>query len=122
MTKKILLVTFALAGLGLIIRAQDVVLKIVGGEKPAIAIADFRGAGDSAQYMNAFNQTLFGDIEDSGLFKMVAKSLYPLQVPQQPSDFQPPAGTARKGPWLTDWSAPPASAKYLAYGYGATQN
>src|SRR5262245_45057257 len=107
MTKKILLVTFALAGLGLIMRAQDVVLKIIGGEKPIIAIADFRGAGDAAQFMNAFNETLYNDVEDSGLVKMAAKGMYPLQVPQQPSDFQPPAGSARKGPWLTDWSSPP---------------
>jgi len=124
MTKKILLLTFAAAGIGLITRAQDVVLKIVGGERATIAISDFRGAGDAAQYMNAFNQTLFNDIEDSGLFKMAAKGTYPLQVPQQPSDFQspPPAPAPRKAPWLSDWSSPPVSAKYLAFGYGASQN
>jgi TolB protein len=73
--------------------------------------------------MNAFNQTLYNDIEDSGLFKMAAKSMYPLAVPQQPSDFQAPAGPPpRKAPWLTDWSSPPVSAKYLAFGYGAAQN
>src|SRR4051812_46813939 len=117
MNMKILLAPIAIAGLALIIRAQDVVLKIVGGEKPVIAIADFRGAGDAAQYMNAFNQALFNDIDDSGLFKMAAKSMFPMQVPQQPSDFQAPAGATRRGPWLTDWSGPPASAKYLAFGY-----
>jgi len=124
MTKKLLLLTCAIAGLGLMIRAQDVVLKIVGGEKPSIAVADFRGAGAAAPLMNVFNQTLFADIEDSGLFKMAAKSMYPLQVPQQPSDFQPLAAQTptRKAPWLTDWSSPPVSAKYLAFGYAASQN
>src|SRR5215212_1970946 len=125
MTKKILLLTFAIAAIALIIRAQDpIVIKIMGGEKPAIAIADFRGAGTAAPFMNAFNQTLFADIEDSTIFKMVAKSVYPLQVPQQPSDFQPPAAQTptRKAPWLTDWSSPPVSAKYLAFGYAASQN
>jgi TolB protein len=121
MTKKIRSVTCAIAGLGLVIRAQDVVLKIIGGEKPTIAITDFRGAGDAAQYMNAFNQTLYNDIDDSGLFKMAAKSMFPIQSPQQPSDFQAPAGAARRGPWLTDWSAPPVSSKYLAFGYAASQ-
>src|SRR5258708_5288384 len=108
MTKKLLLLALAVIGVGLIIRAQDVVvLKIMGGEKPRIAITDFRGAGDAAQFMNAFNQTLFTDIEDSGLFKMAAKGAYPLQVPQQPTDFQAPASAAapRKAPWLTDWSS-----------------
>ena len=49
MTKKLLLLALAVIGVGVIIRAQDVVvLKIMGGEKPTIAIADFRGAGDAA--------------------------------------------------------------------------
>jgi len=71
------------------------VIKIVGGEKPSIAIPDFRGAGDSAKYISVFNQTLFSDIQDSGLFKMASKSMYPLVVPQQPSDFQQPDPTRR---------------------------
>jgi len=134
MTKKPLLLIFATACLALLTQAQDVVLKIVGGEKPAIAVADFRGAGESAPFMEVFNKTLFGDLDNSGMFKMTAKSLFPLEVPQQPSDFQPPAAPplpvrgrpaptpAKKGPWLTDWSSPPVSAKYLAFGYAAAQN
>jgi TolB protein len=124
MTKKILLAMGALVGLGLVVLAQDVVIKIVGGAKPAIAIPDFRGAGDAAKYMSVFNQTLFSDIQDSGLFKMASKSLYPLVTPQQPSDFQQPGQNtpARRPPWLTDWSGPPVGAKYLAFGYGASQN
>jgi len=134
MTKKPLLLLFAISGLVLLSQAQDVVLKIVGGEKPAIAVADFRGGGDSAPYMGVFNKTLYGDLDDSGLFKMTAKSLFPLEVPQQPSDFQPPPAPpvavkgrpapapVKKGPWLTDWSSPPVSSKYLAFGYAASQN
>src|ERR1043166_8399022 len=124
MTKKIFLAVVVIVGLGLIIRAQDVIIKITGGEMPTIAIPDFRGGGDAAQNMNVFNQTLFSDIQDSGLFKMAAKSFYPLVVPQQPSDFQQPGPStpARRPPWLTDWSSPPVSAKYLAFGYAAAQN
>jgi len=124
MTKKILIAVFAILAPGLIAPAQDVVIKIVGGEKPSIAIPDFRGAGDSAKYMNVFNQTLFSDIQDSGLFRMASKSMYPLVVPQQPSDFQQPGPStpARRPPWLTDWSSPPTSTKYLAFGYAASQN
>src|SRR5713226_8063550 len=124
MTKKILLAGFAVLGLGTASRAQDVIIKIVGGAKPSIAVPDFRGAGDTAPYMNVFNQTLFSDIQDAGLFNMASKSLYPLVVPQQPSDFQAPGPNtpARRPPWLTDWSSPPVSAKYLAFGYAASQN
>ncbi len=123
MTKKIV-VGLAILGLGAVSRAQDVIIKITGGEKkPSIAVPDFRGAGGSAPYMGVFNQTLFADIQDAGLFNMAAKSFYPLVVPQQPSDFQPPSpNPGRRPPWLTDWSSPPANADYLAFGYAAAQN
>ena len=125
MTKKIWPVILAIVTLTPVTRPQDIIGTVVGGALPAIAIPDFRGSGDAAQYMNTFNQTLFSDIQDSGLFKMAGKSLYPLVTPQQPSDFQQPgpgAPSGRRAPWLTDWSSPPVSAKYLAFGYAATQN
>lgn len=114
---------FLVVGLALPAPAQDVVIKIMGGQKPAIAVPDFRGAGDSQPFMNAFNQTLFSDLQDSGIFKMASKSMYPTAGPQQPSDFQPPPATmnGRPAPWLTDWSSPPVSAKWLAFGYAASQ-
>ncbi len=123
MTKRILFAVFAILALGRIVPAQDALIKLSGGAI-SIAVPDFRGAGDAAKFMSVFNQTLFGDIQDSGLFKMTSKSLYPLVVPQQPSDFQQPGPNTptRRPPWLTDWSSPPLSAKYLAFGYGASQN
>src|SRR2546423_15687919 len=105
--KNILVVGLAILGLGVVSRAQDVLIKIVGGDKkPSIAVPDFRGAGASAPFMSVFNQTLFSDIQDSGLFEMASKSMYPLVVPQQPSDFKEPGPNApqRRPPWLTDWS------------------
>src|SRR5688572_11717083 len=59
--------------------------------------------------------------------------MYPVEIPQRPQDFRPPAAPAkpvrkgqtpqpvRQGPWLTDWSSPPVSANYLAFGYTAVQ-
>src|SRR2546421_2562870 len=124
MTKKIYPVALAILALTPNAWPQDIIGTVVGGAMPTIAIPDFRGAGDTAQHMNLFNQTLFSDIQDSGLFKMAGKSLYPLVTPQQPSDFQQPGPNtpARRPPWLTDWSSPPVSAKYLAFGYAASQN
>jgi TolB protein len=92
------------------------------GEKPTIAVPDFRGAGDSARLMSAFNSTLFSELQNSGQLKMIPKTVYPLNVPQQPSDFHPPANGRSQGPWLTDWSGPPVNTKYLAFGYAASQN
>ncbi|HTW65024.1 MAG TPA: hypothetical protein VME17_10430 [Bryobacteraceae bacterium] len=93
------------------------------GEKPTIAVPDLRGSGQAQQFMGAFNTTLYHDLSTSGQLKMVPKTLYPTQVPQQPNDFrQPAAGQQSQGLWLTDWSGPPPSANYLAFGYTAVQN
>ena len=112
----------------------DAVIKILKNERAVIAVPDFRGAGESQRFMEAFNSTLWGDVQDSGLFKMAPKSFYPTDVPQRPQDFKPPLPAPaqrrrggppprpiRQGPWLTDWSEPPVSSNYLALGYVAIQ-
>ncbi len=82
--------------------------------------------------MDPFNKTLWDELQGSGVLKMVAKSLYPLNVPQVPGDFKPPTTIAplrrgeaprvqNNGPWLTDWSGPPVNANYLAFGYTGAQ-
>jgi TolB protein len=86
---------------------------ITEGEKAAIAVPDFRGAGEAQKVMNAFNATLWSELDGSGILKMVGKTYYPLQVPQQPADFKPPTGTSK----MTDWSGAPVSANDLAFGY-----
>ncbi|MFB3828019.1 MAG: translocation protein TolB [Bryobacteraceae bacterium] len=117
---------------------SDVVIKLTQGERPIMAIPDFRGAGAAAGLMAAFNETLWSDIESSGLFKMASKSMYPLNVPQQPSDLTqppppeapsrtrrgrtPPPPTSGGGRWLQDWAGPPVNANYLVMGYTAAQN
>jgi TolB protein len=86
------------------------------GEKPSIAVPDFRGSGDAQKFMGVLNSTLFNDLSNSGQLKMIPKTLYPVQVPQQPSDFR------QGGPSFAEWSGPPPNANYLAFGYTATQN
>jgi TolB protein len=92
------------------------------GEKPAIAVPDFHGSGDAQRLMDPFNAALFRELQTSGQLKVIPKTVYPLQVPQQPSDLHPPANGRSQGPWLTDWSGPPVNANYLAFGYTAVQN
>ena len=123
---------FAAILLALAAQQSDIRVMIQGGARPSIAVPDLRGSGSAQPLMNAFNETLYNDLDASGLFKIVPKTMYPLQTPQQPSDFRdqpapqptrpgqpPPRGG---GAWLSDWSSPPASANYLAFGYTAVQN
>lgn len=91
------------------------------GQKPSIAVPDFRGAGQAQPLMSIFNQNLFSQLQDSGQLKMVPKTVYPLTIPQQPTDFKAPINGVTQGPWLTDWANPPVNSNYLAYGYAAQQ-
>jgi TolB protein len=120
-------------------QTPDIKGTIVGADRVAIAIPDLRGTGAAQDLMKAFNETLWGDISNSGVVKMVPKTMYPGTIPQQPSDFREPPPTpaaaprsARRGEivtpptggglWLSDWSGAPVSANYLAFGYTAAQN
>ena len=128
----------ACAGL-LILTAQDIRVIVNKDTQRAIAIPDLRGSGAAQNLMGAFNQTLGSDIATTPVVKVVAKTMYPTTVPQQPSDFREPAPVVetprgRKGGtelvtpanggglWISDWSSPPVSANYLAFGYTAVQN
>src|ERR1035437_4626605 len=136
--RRIVWLGIAFAGGVLVLVAQDARIVLRGDARPAMAIPDLRGSGDAQNFMGAFNQTLWGDVDGAGLFKMVAKTMYPTTVPQQPSDFRQPPAVAEMPPargrrqiaqpqtggglWMPDWSGPPVSANYLAFGYAAVQN
>jgi TolB protein len=132
--KRALWMAAGLAGILFVLAAQqsDVVIKLEGGARPGLAVPDLRGSGAAQPLMNAFNETLYGDLDASGVFKMVPKTMYPLQVPQQPPDFREPPAQQRTRPgeqprnggglWLSDWASPPVSATYLAFGYTAIQS
>src|ERR1041384_5265623 len=122
--KKFVWLIAVTSGLLLILHAQDFRTEIdkSKGKLPAIAIPDLRGSGETQAFMGAFNQTLWADVSSSGVVNLVPKTMYPLTIPQQPSDFtQPPplmeAPRARKGDpprptngggrWMVDWSGPP---------------
>jgi len=115
----------AAAVVGVLAQEREII-KISKGERPVLAVPDLRGSGDAQQYMGAFNQTLWSDLDAAGIFNLAPKSLYWLQVPQQPRDFRPePAaspstGNVRpngQGLLLSDWASPPVSAGFLAFGY-----
>src|SRR4051812_39764642 len=78
----------------LVAQQSDLTLNLSSHERPAIAVTDFRGTGDAQKYMDTFNGTLWDELANAGIFKMVAKTLYPLDVPQRPQDFRPPSAPA----------------------------
>ena len=119
MTRTVLISIAVLGSIGAIAIAQQPIIEVnKAGEKPSIAVPDFRGAGEAQQFMSVFNRTLWDELQNSGQLRMVAKGMYPLQAPQQPSDLR----RAPQTPSLTQWSSPPANANYLAFGYTAVQN
>jgi TolB protein len=138
--KKLAWIAVMLAGTFALLTAQDKAIIDInkpGTQKPRIAIPEFRGAGAAQTFMPAFNETLRGDINGSGVVQVVPDSMYWKSVPQQPSDFrQPPPAVqtprSRRGElvapqnggglWMTDWSGPPVNAGYIAFGYTAVVN
>jgi TolB protein len=104
-----------------------------------LAIPDLTGSADTQRFMGAFNETLWSDIQGSGIFEVVAKTMLPKYTPQQPSDFQSPVPqqpprNGRKGGstltapetgggrWLADWSGPPVQACFMTFGYTTSVN
>ena len=80
----------------------------LGVEKVRLAVPDFKATGNDPQnaaLLKTFNDTLWNDLDVSGVVELVSKSFYPLQVPQQPSEVN-----------FIAWNAPPPNAAMLAFG------
>src|SRR5579872_7455146 len=88
--KRFIWLVIIMAGVLLVLAAQDINIVITKGDRPAIAIPDLHGSGNAQNFMGPFNQTLHGDIESSGLFKIVPLTSMPQFKPQRPSDFVTP--------------------------------
>jgi TolB protein len=80
----------------------------LGVEKVRLAVADFKpstGDAQNAGLLQTFNDTLWNDLEVSGVVELVSKSFYPLQVPAQPPEVN-----------FLAWNAPPPNAAMLTFG------
>ncbi|PYP91589.1 MAG: Tol-Pal system beta propeller repeat protein TolB [Candidatus Angelobacter sp. Gp1-AA117] len=78
------------------------------GAPVRLAVPDFKAATtepQTAPLNTTFNQTLWNDLDNSGIFEMVAKSFYPLQNPGSPNEVK-----------LDAWGNPPPNASMLAFG------
>ncbi len=80
----------------------------LGVEKVRLAVPDFKpstGDPQNAALLKTFNDTLWNDLDVSGVVELVSKSFYPLQVPGQPPEVN-----------FLAWNAPPPNAAMLAFG------
>jgi len=80
----------------------------LGVEKVRLAVADFKPSTADPQntaLLKTFNDTLWNDLDVSGVVELVSKSFYPLQVPGQPPEVN-----------FLAWNAPPPNAAMLAFG------
>ena len=73
----------------------------LGVEKVRLAVPDFKAANSdprNTELQKAFNDTLWNDLENAGIFDLVSKSFYPLDSLSAPSDVK-----------FEGWSGPPPS-------------
>ena len=80
----------------------------LGVEKVRLAVPDFKQVSadpTSGELIKVFDDTLWNDLSQAGIFDVVSKSFYPLQVPGSPDEVK-----------LDAWANPPANAGMLAFG------
>src|SRR6185437_3031383 len=87
----------------------------LGQERARIAVPDFKGSNQdprNTELLRTFNDTLWNDLNNSGIFDMASKSFYPLGQVGSPSDVK-----------FESWSGAPVSAAFLVFGnLGASGN
>jgi TolB protein len=106
----IALVALVLGFLSSALSAQDWVKTgtSLGVEKVRLAVPDFKPSTSDPQnaaLLTTFNNTLWNDLDVSGVVELVSKSFYPLQVPGQPPEVN-----------FLAWNVPPPNAAMLAFG------
>lgn len=80
----------------------------LGVQKVRLAAADFKASNDAAQnaaLLKVFNDTLWNDLDNAGIFDMVSKSFYPLGEVGSAADVK-----------FEAWASPPPNAAMLAFG------
>src|SRR6516162_9351433 len=74
----------------------------LGVEKVRLAATDFRPSTQDAkntELLQTFNDTLWNDLDNAGIFDMVSKSFLPTTAPGSPGEVR-----------FNDFSAPPVNA------------
>lgn len=117
MFPRVLAVLFSVFGLALAASGQDWIKTGtgLGVEKIRIAVAEFKASNQdphNTELLKTFNDTLWNDLDNAGIFDMVSKSFYPLGQIGAPADVK-----------FATWSSPPPHAAMLVFGnLGASGN
>jgi TolB protein len=80
----------------------------LGVEKVRLAASDFKPSTPdpkNTDLLKTFNDTLWNDLDNAGIFDLVSKSFYPLEVPGQPPEIN-----------FAAWNSLPPNASMLAFG------
>jgi TolB protein len=80
----------------------------LGVEKVRLAVPDFKPSNADPQntaLLKTFNDTFWGDLDNSGVLELISKSFYPLQTPSLPAEVT-----------FGIWNSPPPNAAMLAFG------
>ena len=80
----------------------------LGAPKIKLAVPDFPPKATDQQLVTLtqeFNQVLWNDLSNSGIFDMAGKSNFPLSIPLEPQEVN-----------FKAWSHPPATAAMLVFG------
>jgi TolB protein len=80
----------------------------LGAPKIKLAVPDFAPKSPEQQLVSLtqeFNQVLWNDLNNAGIFEMESKSNYPLTVPQEPMEVN-----------FNAWSQSPVNAQMLVFG------
>ena len=80
----------------------------LGVERVRLAASDFKPStadAKNADLLKTFNDVLWNDLDNAGIFDLVSKSFYPLQEPGQPSEVN-----------FSAWNSPPPNTSMLAFG------
>jgi TolB protein len=80
----------------------------LGVEKVRLAVADFKPPSpetSNLDLLRVFNDTLWNDLDNAGIFDMVSKSFFPVEVPKNPAEVK-----------FDAWSQPPPNAAMLVFG------
>ncbi|HZR55943.1 MAG TPA: Tol-Pal system beta propeller repeat protein TolB [Terriglobales bacterium] len=106
----LILLLLAVLAVGTPLHAQDWVRTGtgLGVEKVRIAVPDFKAStqdAKNADLLKTFNDTLWNDLDNAGIFDLASKSFYPLGAIGAPADVK-----------FETWSAAPVNASMLAFG------
>ena len=80
----------------------------LGVERARVAAPDFKASSHdqrNTELLKTFNDTLWNDLDNAGIFDMVSKSFYPVAPVGAPSDVK-----------FDAWGAAPVNAAYLVFG------